>query len=164
MSMIGMLLRVEKEKLNEILEDSSILEDILSADDNDALIDIDKTWDGLFYLITGYPVMEYENAKAPLSWFFFSGQLVDEEQDLGYGPGHYITPDQVKLLQTNLSEISTEQFIQRFDGEKMNSLDIYPKIWDQEDAREYLLDHLTLIQSFYESAAREGNAVITFIS
>ena len=34
----------------------------------------------------------------PLAKIFFSGQLVDENQNLGYGPAHYLTRYQVKEL------------------------------------------------------------------
>lgn len=92
--MIGSLFRVTTEDLEMILNNSSLLEEKVydSADKyKDDILEIDKSWEAIFYLLTGHPVAEMEEAKAPLSWVLFSGQVVDEAQDMGYGPAQYLT-------------------------------------------------------------------------
>jgi len=43
---------------------------------------------------------------------WFSGQNIDENMDLGYGPAEYLTPEQVKELNAQLSNITVEAFIE----------------------------------------------------
>src|SRR5690606_10750890 len=93
--------------------------------DDDSLVDLDKSWHGLLYVLTGVNVWEEAH---PLSQLLFSGQLIDEEQDLGYGPAHYLLPDEVKYLNEMLKTISVEDLKARFDPAKMNELEIYPLI------------------------------------
>src|SRR6478609_11842389 len=104
MSMIGHLLRVTKPELDEYLKDSSLLESSIydeeTDEENPNLVDLDKSWDGILFLLTGQNVV---NTDHPLAKVLFSGQLIDEEQDLGYGPAHYLTPEQVKDLNSQIS-------------------------------------------------------------
>lgn len=74
-----------------------------SDEPDDALIDIDKTWDGIIFLLTGHGIA---SAASPLVRVLFSGQLIDEEQDLGYGPTHYLTPEEVVELSNEISTIT----------------------------------------------------------
>ncbi len=67
--MIGNLLRVTEKELNDILKDSSILEDRVygeELEDDPDLLEIDKAWEGILYLITGKSLEEAEEAQAPL--------------------------------------------------------------------------------------------------
>jgi hypothetical protein len=165
--MIGNLFRVTTKDLEEMLEDSSLLEEKLYSDGPDTvnkLLDIDKSWEAIFYLLTGHPVAEIELAKPPLSWTMFSGQLIDGEQDLGYGPAHYITTEQVRQLNTELDNVSVENLRQRYDGKEMNEAGIYPEIWEEAESIDYVLDNFEELKRFYKIAEEESKAVITFIN
>jgi hypothetical protein len=167
MSMIGNLFRVTTKELEGILNDSSILESKVYAQDGtntDNLLDIDKSWEAIFYLLTGYPVAEIENTNPPLSWILFSGQVIDEEQDMGYGPAQYITPEQVRQLNIELGKVTREDLQRKYDGKKMNEAGIYPQVWDEAESLEYVLDNFELLKEFYQVAEKENKAVITFIN
>ncbi len=85
MGMIANFLRVSESELNDYLKDSSLLEDnIYSDEENSNLADIDKSWGGILFLLTGQGLEELEH---PLSRILFSGELIDEDQDFGYGHG-----------------------------------------------------------------------------
>ncbi len=86
------------------------------------MLDIDKTWEGILYLLTGYNLDQIENATPPLSWALFSGQIIGEELDMGYGPANYCLPDQVKTIAAALRELPSETLKQRFDPTKCNNL------------------------------------------
>ncbi len=78
MSMNGYLLGLTPAELEEILADSEVLEQKLSAPDDsepDGLLDIGKTWEAIFYLLNGYPMSELEKAQPPMSWIFLRAQL-----------------------------------------------------------------------------------------
>lgn len=167
MGMISNLLRVNTDELEQMQKDSSILETRVFSDtesNKEDLIDLDKTWEAIFYLITGHTLAEIEEAQPPLSWVLVSGQLVDEDQDLGYGPAHYLTPDQVKELNQALEPITMEELKKKYDGKKMNAAGVYPEIWNESDALDYIQEYFDQMKQFYHIAAREDKAVITFIS
>jgi hypothetical protein len=164
MSMIGNLLRVTNAELEEYLKDSSLLEDRIyngQAEDPN-LIDIDKAWEGIVFLLTGQCLAE---ANHPLVAVLFSGQLVNSDQDLGYGPAHYLRPDQVADLNNQIATITVAELKQRYDAEKMMDLGVYPQIWEEDgEAIDYLADYFTSVQQFYNNAARNQEAIITFVS
>ena len=77
MGMTCTLLRVTKNELNEYLNDSSLLEDRIhdndeSEDENENLIDIDKSWDGIIFLLTR---QKFGNGNHPLLQVLFSEQF-----------------------------------------------------------------------------------------
>jgi hypothetical protein len=167
MSMIGNLLRVTENELKNYINDSSLLEDRIYADEVSNLLDIDKTWDGILYILTGYTIENIDKAKPPLKWVIFGDNIIDGEQDLGYGPANFCTPQEVVDVNIALSAISSVEFRTKFDsldlaGEK----DAYPGIvWpNREEAFEYYLEYFLQIKEFYLLAAENGQAVITFIN
>jgi len=162
--MIGNLLRVTKTELEEYLKDSSLLENRIYPEDDvedPNLVDIDKSWDGIIFLLTG---QNFDNSIHPLAKVFFSGQIVDEEQDLGYGPGQYLTPEQVKELNEEISKISIEELSKKYDAKKMTELKVYPNIWENEDEVNYLTEYFQTIQEVYAEASKNDEAIITFIN
>ncbi|MCD0488335.1 YfbM family protein [Pedobacter sp. MC2016-14] len=164
MSMIGYLLRVTPTELAEYLEESSLLEDrIYGTETEDAnLVDLDKAWEGIIFLLTGQSLAE---ADHPLLSTLFSGQLIDEEQDLGYGPAHYLTPEQVVEINKEISKIEVADLKQKFDPDKMGELGIYPEIWDEGDeAFDYLAEYFVNLKQAYSLAAENGEAIVTYLS
>ncbi|MGJ1360831.1 YfbM family protein [Sphingobacterium spiritivorum] len=164
MSMIANLLRVTTSELEAYLKDSSLLEDSIYNDEADAenLIDIDKSWDGIIFLLTGQGLA---TAKHNLVRILFSGQIIDEEQDLGYGPAHYLTAEQVAELNGEISAITIADLKQRFNPERMNELEIYPIIWDEgDDAFDYLADGFLTLQNVFADATKNEEAIITFLN
>lgn len=164
MSMIGNLLRVTNAELEEYLKDSSLLEDKIYDDEteNENLTDLDKSWDGIIFLLTGQSL---DTAEHHLVRVLFSGQIIDEEQDLGYGPAHYLTPEQVSELNTEISTITIADLKQNFDPKKMNEQEVYPTIWDEgDDAFDYVADGFLALQDAFAKAAKNGEAIITFLN
>lgn len=164
MSMIGNLLRVTKSELQEYLKNSSLLEEKIYDDEteNENLVDIDKSWDGIIYLLTEQSLATAEHNLVKV---LFSGQLISEEQDLGYGPAHYLTPEQVAELNNEISAIKIDDLKEKFDPEKMNKLEIYPAIWDEgDDAFDYVADGFLTLQNVFAHATKNGEAIITFLN
>jgi len=164
MGMIANLLRVTKSELEGYLKDSSLLEDKIYDDEteNENLVDIDKSWDGIIFLLTGQSLA---TAEHNLVRILFSGQIIDEEQDLGYGPAHYLTPENVAELNNEISKITTADLKQKFNPEKMNELEVYPTIWDEgDDAFDYVADGFSTLQNVFADATKNGEAIITFLS
>lgn len=163
--MIANFLRVSDSELEEYKKDSQLLEDRIYSDEIDAdpnFIEIDKSWDGIIYLLTGKNV---ENATGELLKVIFSGQLIDEEQDLGYGPAHYLKSEEVKELSRRISEIGIEELKQKFKPDEMTKLEVYPLIWDEgETAFEYLSENFEDLKKFYSEASNSNQSIISIIN
>lgn len=166
MSMIGNLLRVRSTELEEYLKDSSLLENHIYNEKADGknpnLVDIDKAWEGIIFLLTGQGVA---NVNHPFLRVLFSGQIIDEKQELGYGPAHYLTSEQVSELNKEISKITVEDLKQKYNPKKMTELKIYPRIWEREDyeAFEYLSNYFMRLQQVYSEATKNREAIITFL-
>jgi hypothetical protein len=163
MGMTGNLIRISNDELNSFLQESALLEKKIYGEENINNADLDKAWCGIFYLLTGCEMAEFNEAQAPLSYTLFSEQLVDEDQNLGYGPAHYVTPAQVKEVHAALLQIPVASLLEKYDAEDMNDADIYPQAWD-DDGREYIAEHFRIMKDFYQQAAENNEAVITYIS
>ncbi|WP_092740589.1 YfbM family protein [Hymenobacter psychrophilus] len=161
--MIGNLLRVTKSELEDYLRDSSLLEDKIYDDEtkNKNLVDIDKSWDGIIFLLTGQSLA---TAEHNLVRVLFSGQLINEEQDLGYGPAHYLTPEQVAELNNEISTITIADLKQKFNLGKMTEQEVYPTIWDEgDDAFDYVADGFSTLQNVFAEATKNREAIIAFL-
>ncbi|CAF3303265.1 unnamed protein product [Rotaria sp. Silwood2] len=164
MSMIGNLLRVSFSEFEAYLKDSSLLEARLDGalDQEDPnLVDIDKSWDGINFLLTGSIVGDSDH---PLEKVLFSMQYIDESQDLGYGPANYVTPDQVKEINEEISKISDEELSKRYDSKKMRELELYPNGWEEPDMLNYLIENFKTVRETYALASNNDQAIITFLS
>ncbi len=118
---------------------------------------------GLFFLLTGQGL---DDSDHPLLKVLFSGQTIDEDQDMGYGPAHYLTPDQVADLNNQIEKITIEDLKQRYDPRKMMELQVYPTIWEDEgeEAFDYLSEYFVTVQQVYSDATKNGEAIITFLN
>ena len=161
MSMIGNFLRVSEEELEAYLKDSSLLEDRIYNEEDEEdpnLRDIDKAWDGIIYILTGNGIQgadlsDFEGLHAVV----FSGQLIDPEQDLGYGPAHYLMPEQVKKFSEELAKKTWENLYQNYKPGDMNEKGVYPVIWDdQGEAFTYPYSYFDNLRDFYAEAAKNN--------
>jgi hypothetical protein len=168
MSMIGIILRVANQQLNDFLNDSALLEEFSDSEgieESGNQLDLDKSWDAINFLLTGHSLDTIETAEPPLSQIIFSGQIIDEDQDMGYGPAQYLKPEQVREINTALSKVSILDFRQKYNAGKMNEKGVYPQAWqDDEDEKDYLCDNFENLKAFYEKASQEGQAIITYIA
>jgi hypothetical protein len=137
MGMICTFIRVSAAELEAYRKDSSQLAERINKETPDPFFyDIDKSWDGIIYLLTG---SNSSDTSQYLSKIIFSGQLIDKEQDLGIGPAHYLNPQQVKDIYDQIKEIVPASLKEKFDAAAMKELGVYPNVWDHEDAVDYLL-------------------------
>ncbi|MEK6480032.1 YfbM family protein [Catalinimonas sp. 4WD22] len=170
MGMIGYLIRVSNEDLKSFKADSSKLEKLI--DNNESLhanwyLDLDKSWEAIHFLLTGKSMAETEMNEEPrkiVENVIFSNDFIDEEQDLGYGPAFYNDSVLVKKISFELNNLNVEELESKYDGNKLNEANIYPEIWNEEEAKPYLFDSLKDVIRFYSEAAHNDQVVIGFIS
>lgn len=92
---------------------------------------------------------------------------LDKNQDIGYCPARFVTTEQVKKIHNLLTQLSNEELRKRFSPQKLNEEEIYPSFWseaDEEEIWEYLSDNINTIREIYSTAAKNNEAVITFIN
>jgi len=130
-------------------------------------LDLDKSWEAIHYLLSGKSVAETEmddSQPTLLEVVLFNNQLVDEGQDLGYGPAFYLTSEQVLEIDEELQKLDLAALDSKYDGSEMNERGIYPEIWDESESKSFVLDSLNELIAFYKSAADKNECIIMFIS
>ncbi|MDI6710895.1 MAG: YfbM family protein [Thermoanaerobacterales bacterium] len=165
--MIGNYVRVSAQELEEALKDSSLISTLIFGEEEDEedgkprenTLEIDQAWHGIHFLLTGDPWA----GAPPLSYVVLGGQPLGDD-DLGYGPPHYLTPAQVREAAATLTQLSLDDLRQRYVPEKFVAAEIHPPIWDEgEEALEYILSYLRQVIDFFRTAAANGEAVIFWL-
>ena len=110
-----------------------------SADSHDILIDIDKMWDALLFVMTGFSSSEFLDDN-PL-----------REAVLG------VTP---------LEEFDMDKALKDFSMEACKKADLYPDIWDyledEEEIKSFILTCFVKMKDFYkEILNHKGNVLVT---
>lgn len=167
MGMLGNMIRVSQEELESFLKDSDSLETLIYSEDDsveEISLFLDKSWDGINYILTGDVFGGLEEDPNELQRAFFSLQFIDEEQDLGYGLAYYLTSSQVKETNLELQKITLDIAKSKINGSKMDEIEIYPGACSQPDSQEFLLDSFLEFKEFYEKAAANNQAVISFLN
>ena len=165
MGMIMYLLRISKQELESYIDKPDLF--LENRVDDAYSMDIDKAWGGILYLLTGkaFASGSPEDEVDSLNRIFFSAQFFDEDMDVGYGPAHYLTPEQVAGIHHKIASLTEADLKARYDTEAMNEEEeLYPSLdWNEEDF-EYLYFHFQALQSFFATAASRGEAIVTFLS
>ena len=163
--MIMYLLRISKQELESYIDKPELF--LENRVDDAYSMDIDKAWGGILYLLTGkaFASGSPEDEVDSLNRIFFSAQFFDEDMDVGYGPAHYLTPEQVAGIHRKIASLTEADLKARYDTEAMNEEEeLYPSLdWNEEDF-EYLYFHFQALQSFCATAASRGEAIVTFLS
>lgn len=166
---MGMVLigrRLSAEELAAVRADPTAADTLLygDLDDDEAEmpepeLDLDKSWHGIHYLLTGTAWQIGESAGAAI----LGGDEIG--QDGGYGPPRLLDPHTVRAIATALDALDAETLRARFDPQAMAAADIYPAIWTNgTNEFDYLMSHFTDLRRFYRAAAANGQAVLLAIT
>jgi len=164
MGMVACFTSLPPAELQRLRDDPSEIEEFLYPDGGNEepphYYDLDKSWHGLHYLLTG----ETYGGKPPLSQAVLGGTEFGE--DGGYGPARYLPAEDVHAIAEALGRIAPDALTQRFNPDDMEARQIYPDIWVREgdEALDFLLDGFAGLQAFYAGAAGRGDAVIQWIA
>lgn len=156
MGMVGAYMRVSAEELTGLLQEPDRFEQLL--EDEERQTDIDKAWHGLYFLLTGSTDLE-EIDRHSLGKVVFGGDVIDEETGIAY-----LTPEEVADLSTRLQFIELDALEARYDVMTMNEQELYPfeREWGREE-KQYLLDQFDELKRVFAQAAREREALVTWI-
>lgn len=123
--------------------------------------DMDKAWQGIYFLLTGDPV----EGKGPGTYLMNGKHIGDVE--VGYGPAWSLTPEQVRELSAHLDRVSNETLLAQFDGHRMDELSIYPEIWSrdpEDELKEYLADGIDTLRTYCHDSAGAGLGLVIYLT
>jgi Domain of unknown function (DUF1877) len=132
----------------------------LPARDDSVETDLDKSWHIIHYLLTG----TVDKSPDPL------GLIADDTDpiadiDLGLGKPNVISAEAVKAFSEAAAALSEEAFLSRCDLQTMPVSKIYfckEFGGDSEDLGEYALENFRNLREFADTAANNGEAIVTW--
>jgi len=164
MSMIGEYARVTPQELDQILRDPQWGQDFVDGlceaypgeggAAGQRVLDVDKAWNGIWYLLNAV-------GGAPVDVVGGGEQVSDD--DWGYGPARYLTADDVRAAAAYLRETTWEALASHFDPAHLQAADIYPAIWDDPHALDYLRENFQCLVAFFAAAATVGDAIVLWL-
>ncbi len=170
MGMIGNFLLLDDATVRSLLENPETIhglldESVYEVDPATGYVDVGKAWHGLHFLLAG----SAWGGEPPLDFIVSGGTPVGEE-DVGYGPARALRASQVATLAEALAGITKDTLIARFDGAKMDQLEIYPQGgWkgvnprDQETFR-YFMGAYEEIAALVQEGAATGKGLLVWMS
>jgi len=158
--MIANFLTITENQAEFLKTHSEQIEGFLYSDhvqDGADLINIDRAWHGLHYLLTG-SVWEGDE---PLCSAVLGGDEMGD--DLAYGPARFLDLEKVKEISAVLKEVGVDALVQRYDAQVMNDAEVYPPNWI-DDESECLIEAFEKILDFYNDAASREQCVVLYLS
>jgi hypothetical protein len=116
-------------------------------------IDTDKSWDGLSFLLKRV-------GPAPVDVVHGGAVLTSDEW--GYGPPRYLSPDEVSRAAAHLDGTPFYRLAEHFDPAAMT--EVYPRVWDSDDALTYLRGWYEPLTRFFKHAAAERDGMVIYLT
>ncbi|MEV0681740.1 YfbM family protein [Actinosynnema sp. NPDC050436] len=156
--MIGNHLRLTLAELDRALEDPAWVGELVDGvDEDDArLHSTGKAWHALAFATgrRGFPVDVVRGEHD-----------VPGAEDRGYGPPRYLTRDEVWDAARFAARTDPGALLGDLTPEDLVAAEVYPvSWWADEDALHLLAGEYAELSRFLRSAARSGDAVLTWIS
>ena len=161
--MKAIMLRITEDQLQTFKVLPDLFEDFLKTPLETESCYLDKTWDAVHHVFTGVNLDDFESLQPPLKYLMFSNQYFDEEQDMGYGPAHYILPEQVKAVNTIISDMNTETLVSNYNPQKLRADKVYLRDWKSPEMKAIVLHYCNELKTFYSKAAKNGDGIVTYI-
>ena len=148
--------------MNPDLDPEELLEDLEDlAEEEDVLIDIDKMWDALHFVLTGVSCSEpiENNALSEAVVGVFSIDGIEEYIS-------YIEKSRIKNIVFALDNFDIEKALETFSMEECKEAELYPNIWgyeeETEEIKEEIMDYFQDMKDFYKQVLEEdGNVLVT---
>ena len=129
--------------------------------DLEILLDLDKMWDALHFLLTGASASEpiKDNCYSEAVLGIYPIEEVEEYVA-------YTEKSRIKDIVLALDNFDIEKAMESFGMEKCKKANIYPNIWDyeeeSEEIEEELMDYFQNMKDFYKKILEaKGNVLVT---
>jgi hypothetical protein len=161
------IVALQPEKLALVREDPGLALDLVLPEEDEGeqighpIVDLDKTWHGIHYLLTG---TAWEG-DPPLNALVAGGEeLPDPDEEWGYGPPRLLSPADTSAFAHALALLTNSELTSRFYPPDMLSKGIYPEIWDRDPSEDdtllYLLEGSAALRQFVEHAREHGRGLL----
>ena len=166
MGMIANYQYLSDNELSQIKRYSCQEEDLLDIVDddpegNDTLIDIDKMWDALLFVMTGFSSSEFMDDDPLREAVLGVTPLENVSEYIAYTEHSKIT----EIVQA-LENVDMDKALADFSMEACRKADLYPNIWDYLEEEEEIKDDIRTsyvkIKDFYKKILDlKGNVLVT---
>ena len=165
MGLIANYSYLSDENLKELKSLGSSEEDIIDSvedwSEEDVLLDIDKMWDVLHFVLTGVGT-DNPIDDNPLSQAVLGVTAIENVSEYLA----YTEHNELENIVTALDAFDIEQALETFDMMACKEAELYPNIWDYDDEKneiiEEILDYFEHMKEFYKKVlASNGNVMIT---
>ena len=143
-------------------EEDDIFEEVEDWNDEaEILLDIDKMWDALHFVLTGVsciePIKNNPLSEAVVGVFSIDG--IEEYIS-------YIEKSRIKNIVFALDNFDIEKALETFSMKECKEAELYPDIWDYEEEtdeiKEEIMDYFQNMKDFYKQVLEEdGNVLVT---
>ena len=143
-------------------EEDDIFEEVEDWNDEaEILLDIDKMWDALHFVLTGVSCSEPIENNA-LSEAVVGVLPIDGIEEYI----SYIEKSRIKDIVFTLDNFDIEKALKIFSMKECKEAELYPDIWDYEEEtaeiKEEIMDYFQNMKDFYKQVLEEdGNVLVT---
>lgn len=132
-----------------------------SADTHDILIDIDKMWDALLFVLTGFSSSEFLDDN-PLREAVLGVTPLEDVSDYIA----YTEKSRIAAISQALESFDIDRAMADFSMEACKKADLYPNIWDYLEEEEEIKDEIRIsfvnMKEFYKKILElNGNVLVT---
>lgn len=149
---------IGKDSFYDLLED-------FEEESESIYCDIDKAWDGLHFLLTGYNSDDNYNAQKSerdkLLYDAFFGQEYLSKEGIAFNQADILPKIVAELEKVNLAELLENANFTQFE-----EASLYPQIWSNDDRAvltEYLTENFEPFLEFYRKACQQQRSVLITI-
>lgn len=154
MGMIGYFFRASNEEITQMQNGQLMVSTaIFQKENQDRLLDIDKAWNAIFFLMDKEGSFSFANLKAV------------NEEDMGYGPAMLIPKEETSRLAEGMKAFSEKQFREIFHIEEMLKEGIYPVMNNENETEffQYVWENFVVLRDFLQDAVKEQQNVLFMI-
>ena len=166
MGMIANYQYLPDNELEQIKAFSNQEDDLLdfaedSADTHDILIDIDKMWDALLFVMTGFSSSEFLDDNPLREAVLGVTPLEDVSEYIAY-----TEKSRIAAISQALEEFAMDKALKDFSMEACKKADLYPNIWDYLEEEDEIKDDIRIsfenMKKFYKRILNnKGNVLVT---
>ena len=166
MGMIANYQYLSDDKLKQIKLLSNEEEDLLDlaedyAEEYEIFLDIDKMWDALVFVLTGFSSSEFLDDNPLREAVLGVTPLEDVSEYIAY-----TEKSRIAAISQALEEFDMDKALKDFSMEACKKADLYPDIWDyleeEEEIKDDILTCFVKMKEFYKKILElNGNVLVT---
>ena len=158
---------ISDESLKELKGLGSSEEDLFEtveewSDEDELLLDIDKMWDVLHFVLTGVST-DHRIDDNPLSQAVLGVTPIEDLSEYMA----YTEHSKIADIVTALEQFDIEQALESFDMKACKEAELYPNIWDYDEEEEEIIDEILhdfeQMKRFYKQVLEANGHVLVSI-